>query len=281
LETYRSCPFRFFVSSVLGLEPREAPTEGLDSAQLGNIYHRIFEHLYREVGAGATLGALLEALPRVAEAVLDAAPREERFRATAWWELTRQQIREDVERSLRVLESLAGAEPGSYRFHQAERTFGIAGRAGPSLVIKDGAADSFRVRGFIDRVDRDDQNHVRIIDYKTAGPWDFTPAAVRTGKKLQLPIYALAAQDALGLGEVTEGFYWHVRHARHSPLQLSRFRSEEGAGPDAAMARAATMAWEAVRGARAGWFVPKPPDGGCPSYCPAVAFCWHYEAKAW
>jgi hypothetical protein len=36
-------------------------------------------------------------------------------------------------------------------------------------------------------------------------------------------------------------------------------------------------AWEAVRGARDGFFAPQPPSDGCPSYCPATAFCWHYR----
>ena len=49
LEAYRSCPFAFFVSQVLGLEPREEPAEGLDVRQLGNIYHHIFEGLYGRV----------------------------------------------------------------------------------------------------------------------------------------------------------------------------------------------------------------------------------------
>ena len=49
LEAYRSCPFAFFVSHVLGLEPRQEPVEGLDARQLGNIYHHIFERLYRTV----------------------------------------------------------------------------------------------------------------------------------------------------------------------------------------------------------------------------------------
>ncbi|NLE76001.1 MAG: hypothetical protein GX605_04535, partial [Chloroflexi bacterium] len=37
LESYRACPFWFFVANVLGLEPREEPDEGLDGRQLGNI----------------------------------------------------------------------------------------------------------------------------------------------------------------------------------------------------------------------------------------------------
>jgi RecB family exonuclease len=140
------------------------------------------------------------------------------------------------------------------------------------LVVRQGE-DAFRLRGFIDRVDRAPDDRVRIIDYKTAGPSSYSSRAVLEGKKLQLPLYALAARDALELGEPAEGFYWHVQHAEPSPFQMSKF--EDGA--DGAMEVAVEKAWEAVRGARDGHFVPHPPDGGCPSYCPAAGFCWHYR----
>ncbi len=50
----------------------------------------------------------------------------------------------------------------------------------------------------------------------------FTKRSVVEGKKLQLPLYALAVRDALGLGEPAEGFYWHVRQAEPSPFTLAR-----------------------------------------------------------
>lgn len=276
LEQYRACPYWFFTSSVLRLEPLQRPSEGLDARQLGNIYHHILEQLYRAVGREGNSEALLAALPEIAAAVLDAAPREEQFRETAYWQRTREQILAHVEESVRALEALKGG----YRFSEAERTFGIAGQPGPPLVVHDGD-DSFSVHGYIDRVDRDDAGRVRIVDYKTPGPSTFTHAAVRDGKKLQLPLYALAAQEALGLGQVTEGFYWHVQHAEPSGFTLSRFSAGDRRGPQAAMEHVVALAWEAVRGARAGAFVPRTPAGGCPSYCPAAAYCWHYKDASW
>lgn len=276
LEQYRACPYWFFTGSVLRLEPLQPPSEGLDARQLGNIYHHILEQLYRAVGPEGDGEALLAALPEIAAAVLDAAPREEQFRETAYWQRTREQILAHVEQSVRALAALGGG----YRFSEAERTFGIAGQPGPALVVHDGG-DSFSVHGYIDRVDRDDAGHVRIVDYKTAGPSTFTNAAVRDCKKLQLPLYALAAQEALGLGQVTEGFYWHVQHAKPSGFTLAGFSAGDRHGPQAAMEHVVALAWEAVRGARAGAFVPRVPAGGCPSYCPAAAYCWHYRGPSW
>ena len=274
LEAYRACPFFFFVQNVLHLEPREEPAEGLDATQLGTLYHRILEEVHRapDVDDPADLVQLLAVLPQVAAVLLDAAPEELGFRETAWWAQTRSEIVENVKRSLEALAAL----PGGFEPFEHEAAYGLKGE--PPLVVREGA-DSFQLRGYIDRVDRvaGDANQaaglVRIIDYKTAGPWAFSKKAVVEGKKLQLPLYALAARDALGLGEPVEGFYWHVRQAEPSSFKMSTFDG----GPQGALDVAVEKAWEAIHGAREGYFGPKPPDGGCPGYCPAGGFCWHYQ----
>jgi hypothetical protein len=283
LEGYRACPFLFLTGSVLGLEPRGAPAEGLDARQLGNIYHRIFQQLYRGVDDPINLPQLLAALPKVAEPILDQAPRREQFRATAWWTRTRDEIVEHVHRSLVVLDTLRG----DYVPVGHELAFGISGRPGEALVVRDGdrycGHDSFRLRGYIDRVERTPDGRVRIIDYKTGGPWSFTAKALEDGKKLQLPLYALAAQEALGLGQVVDGFYWHVQHADWHLENAGRrgWFTLAGSGAVEVMDRALSYAWEAVRAVRCGSFAPRPPDDGCPSYCPAAAFCWQYAPRSW
>jgi hypothetical protein len=209
---------------------------------------------------------LLAALPAVAGAVLDEAPRTEGFRETAWWTQTRAEIEANVKRSVAALAAL----PGSFVSLTQEAAFG-----GASALTVTGEDDSFRLRGFIDRVDRTPDGRLRIIDYKTAGPATFTVRSVAEGKKLQLPLYALAAEQALGLGRVAEGFYWHVQHAEASGFTLAGFPG----GPAGAIEVALAHAWDAVRRARSGRFAPDPPDGGCPEYCPAAAFCWHYRPR--
>jgi ATP-dependent helicase/DNAse subunit B len=266
LEAYRICPFFFFVGSVLYLEPRDEPAEGLDVRQLGNIYHRILEKLYQEVADPADLAQLLKALPAVARRILDAAPRREGFRQTAWWAETRAEIVENARRSVEAMAELQG----DFFPYKYEAPFGLKGQ--PPLVVRD-EGDSFRMRGYIDRVDRAPDGRVRVIDYKTSGPHGFTKRAAVEGKKVQVSLYALAARDALGLGEPAEGFYWHVQQAEPSGFTMSGFDG----GPEGAIETAVEHAWEAVRSARGGHFVPHPPADGCPAYCPATAFCWHYR----
>ena len=276
IESYRACPFWFLVGSALGLAPRTPPAEGLDGRQLGNLYHRILERLYQAVADPTDLDQLLEALPGVAEPLLEEAPRREQFRPTHWWSRTRTEMLECLRRTLEALAARQeGFVPTAY-----EAAFGFRDGS-PPLEVRSGG-DTFFLHGLIDRVDRDADGRVRIIDYKTAGPSLYGAAALVQGKKLQLPLYALAARDALGLGEVADGFYWHVQHAEASSLALARFKDPETgrAGPAAAIERASAHAWEAVRGVRGGRFAPHPPDEGCPDYCPAAAFCWRYVRRA-
>ena len=271
LEAYASCPYRFFVSSVLHLEPRVEPEEGLDSRQLGNIYHRILEQVYQspEVEDRMDLGQLLAALPEAAQRVLDKAPAMEGFRASRWWAQTRAEIRENVRRSLEVLHANAQERYEPIGF---EISFGRPDHL-LWLNSEDGS-DRFALRGTIDRVDRSPDGRLRVIDYKTSSPSGFNNAALTDGKKLQLALYALAARDALHLGEVADGFYWHLKHAERSSLTLLGFRE---AGGRSATEVAVQRAWEVVRNVRRGLFTPVPPKDGCPPYCPAASFCWRCE----
>lgn len=270
LESYRACPLMFFIAHVLGLSPQEPPVEGLNVQQLGNLYHRILEQVYRTVPPPASPDELDAALPVVANRILDAAPQQEGFRATRWWQQTRQEIVANLRRTLLALEAERGCwQPRRWR-HGLEVAFGLRGQ--PPLLVRR-TEGQFCVRGLIDRVDRAPDDRLRIMDYKTGGPTSFDVRAVQNGKKLQLGLYALAARDALGLGDPTEGFYWHVRHAEPSGFTLSGFPG----GAAQAIETVAEHAWAAVLGARSGHFVPHPPADGCPTYCPGRDFCWQWR----
>ncbi len=276
LETYRACPFEFLASHVLKLEPRPEPREGPDGRQLGNIYHRLLAAVYEGLDAGREplVTALVDRLKEVADPILDHAPDQEGFRATSWWQQTRQEIMANVQETLAALHDSAGENwmPVAHerRFDKDE-----------ALIITHGT-DSFRVRGTIDRIDRRDDGGLRVIDYKTAGPADFSAKAVQEGRKLQLPLYSLAAAQALALGIPTEGYYWHLQKGERSGFRMSTFKSEtHGAGPQAAIATAVEKAWEAVRGVRSAYFVPQPPPAGCPWYCPMAGTCWLFRPAYW
>lgn len=267
LEAYQVCGFLFYLQNILKVEPRPEPAEGLDIRQLGRVYHHIFEKVM-ESGPPESLEetVVYDWVTAVAAPILDAAPEQEGFRETAWWSQTRLGIINNVVRTVCKL-PIEG-----YEFRWAEAEFGFSK---PPLVIQDGA-DRLQLRGFIDRIDRHSDGSLRIIDYKSSSEAAYTPTTFSQGKKLQLPLYALAAQEALKLGVVATGFYWHFQQAEASGFELGK---AEG-GVDGAIETAVRYAWDAVHHIRSGQFTPKPPDTGCPTYCPAAAFCWQYTPKS-
>jgi ATP-dependent helicase/nuclease subunit B len=266
IETYLSCAHRFLCERVLRLQPRPRGAFALDPAQLGAIFHKLLQQVYTMLPEAqrTDAAALLAALDTVAPRILAAAPVEHGFRPAAWWEQTQAEITQTIARTLTELAGQAGDfVPASFEHY--------FGKEQPLRLARDG--EQIRLSGFIDRVDRDSAGRVRIIDYKSGGSQGYSETGVQRGEHIQLPLYALAAREALGLGEVADGFYWHVRDARMSPLRL-------GPGNLETMTTVAEEhAWGAVDGARAGAFGPEPPRNGCPDYCSAAAFCWHFRPR--
>ncbi|MBV5347562.1 PD-(D/E)XK nuclease family protein, partial [bacterium] len=232
---------------------REEAEEGFDVRMLGSMLHKILEEHYRG-----------RPLHETAQKVFADAPTEYGFRPTALWTQQQAELLRVLEKTVEALnEASRGFTP-----HTMEVRFGMGK---PSLVLKTSAGD-VRLHGYIDRLDSAPDGTLRVIDYK-AGSTAISASHLKEGRRLQLPIYAMAARDALGLGEVSSGFYWHIQKAEASSLKLEKF---EG-GVDAAFAIAVAHIGKHVTGIRAGHFEPKAPDEGCPSYCPAVNFCWRYK----
>jgi ATP-dependent helicase/nuclease subunit B len=269
LEAYATCPFLFLVGQVLGLEPRQPPGEGYDIRILGTMYHAILEGTYRQALPDAELDQLRALLPQVASQVFDTAPDRYGFRPTALW--TRQR-EEHTYVLLKTLEALIEATAG-WQVVALEQAFGIEGR--PRLDVERHGR-WLRLRGFVDRLDRDEEGRLQVIDYK-AGSTPIAPRDLDSGKRVQLPLYALAVRDALGLGEVGGGFYWHIGSAKASSLRLESYLG----GVEFAIQTALEHALDTVEAVRAGQFPPRPPSGGCPTNCPAAAFCWRYAPRAW
>jgi RecB family exonuclease len=262
LETYGTCPFSFYIAHALQLEPRTPPDEGYDVRSLGSMLHKILEEVYQQADPRA-------ALPAVAAQVFAAAPLDYGFRPTALWAAQQQEL---IELLRKTIEALAAASAG-YAPRYFEQKFGMGQ---PALIVRSDTGEEVRVHGYIDRIDADAAGRLRVIDYKAGGS-PISAKDVAKGKRLQLPLYALAARDALQLGEVASGFYWHIGRAEASSFKLEKY---EG-GLDAAFDQVQRHVIDHVRRIRAGQFQPQPPGDGCPGYCPAIAFCWRYTAKSY
>ncbi len=266
LETYLNCPFRFFVSAVLGVQPRPEPALGMDSSQRGLLLHEMVRDAYHDTTNPDNPSEVLAKLDEIAGPLFDGAPKRLGFRPTAWWEQTCATLLDTVKRTIIAL---AGEDP-QWRPRDYEASFGYG--ASPALDIPVDGADGFRLRGMIDRVDTNGQNEARVIDYKSGSASRYGERSLERGETIQVPLYALAVEQCIGRGRVIDGFYWSLPDAKAGTLRLR---------PDAEAAASVAVghAWYAVNGVRSGQFAPEPPDNGCPDFCPALAFCWRYRAQ--
>jgi ATP-dependent helicase/DNAse subunit B len=253
LESYGTCPFEFFIAYGLELEPRQEAEEGFDVRILGSMLHRILEMVYN--------GA---ALTDAAQQVFAIAPREYGFRPTALWTQQQAELTRILEKTIEELNRVSRG----YTPRRMEARFGMGE---PALILQTQIGE-IRLHGYIDRLDAAPDGTLRVIDYKS-GSAPILAGHLHEGRRLQLPIYALAARDALGLGEVSSGFYWHIQKAEASVLKLEKFDGGVNGAFETALGHVAKH----VANIRAGHFEPKPPEDGCPSYCPAVNFCWRYK----
>jgi ATP-dependent helicase/nuclease subunit B len=273
LEAYTSCPQRFYIQNALRLEPLLPPAPGLEPSQLGGMLHELLELAYRNAPDRQDPHSVAQTLREAAPGVFERAPQELGFHPGPLWDIEKEQW---LEALIETIQKLAQEgldwEPVSF-----ELAFGLGEQ--PPLEV-DTEIGHLRLRGLIDRIDRGADGALRVIDYKT-GRSHLSKADLLRGLRLQLPLYALAAEATLG-GRVEEGFYWSLGGIEAGSLHLSKF-AEEGfpQGPQGAQLIALEHVQRAVQGVRQAAFPPQPPPGGCPTYCPAAGWCWRYEPGGW
>jgi ATP-dependent helicase/DNAse subunit B len=271
LEAYGICPFYFYVAYALGLEPRTPPEEGYDVRMLGSMLHQILEDTYAQAQDPTDLNECLARVETAAGEVFAAAPTNYGFRPTPLWVQQQQELIRILRQTITALaEKSQGFTPRYF-----EQKFGMGS---PSLVLADpgdhATSGHIRLHGYIDRIDSAADGSLQVIDYKAGGA-AISSRHLQEGRRLQLPLYALAARQALGLGEIAGGFYWHIQKAEASSLKLEDYPG----GIQAACETAVEHVIRHVGNIRSGQFQPLPPPDGCPSYCPAAGFCWRYKSK--
>ena len=269
LEAYGACPFQFFVKNALALEARAVPELGLDASQRGSILHKILELTYRNAADVLDGESLLESQRKACREVFSSAPRQYGFRPSAVWEIEQEQLLKKLEDTTRALAEDSGWTPFAY-----EQDFGFDGTPLLEIALE---GETMRLHGVIDRVDRNADGELRVVDYKT-GSSHLDKSDLENGYRLQLPIYALAARDALHLGEVRDGIYWAIFAAKPGSLKLEKYAKDELKGVQAAVEVVKRHLLRILLGIRAAEFPGLAPKGGCPSYCPAAQWCWRYEA---
>jgi len=161
LAGYLQCPFRFYLSQVLGMEELRDDKMGLDSLDFGSIVHAVLEEMgrHQELWAcedSSELGKALEVLAR-------------KYTAARYGLPLPLAVQLSLESAVQRMNAAAR--------HQVELV-----REGWRIIAVEQKKAKFKYRGFeitgkIDRVDRNEKDgRIRIIDYKTSdkaeAPWE-------------------------------------------------------------------------------------------------------------
>ena len=186
LETWASCPYRYFLSRILRLSapPEDEDDDTISALDKGSLVHKILERFANEGQSG------FDELRQLAEQEFKTAEARGVTGHHLLWEVTKEEI-------------LAGLR----QFLDAEaKWFGdsapVASEAEVQFekisVAVDGLGEVW-FRGKIDRLDVLDDGEVRVRDFKTGDPDNYRPElkdkrTVANGQAMQLPVYLEASQ---------------------------------------------------------------------------------------
>lgn len=262
LETYLGCPFKFFAQHVLRLEEEPDDEEVMDPRRQGQFVHEVFETFFREwqdAGHREIGPADLPSARELFVAVVDRA-------------LTRVPEGEAALERTRLLGSPAAAGLGEAVFRmEAERAVSVVARLlehelnGDVTIQTDAGPRVVPLRGKADRIDLLGDGTFRLIDYKLGWPPD-------KGKALQLPIYALCAEQQLDV----LGRRWTLGEAMYlafrGPKRVVPLFSNDS-GRAKALGRAQQRLADALDAIGRGEFPPSPDDVHRCENCGYSAVC--------
>lgn len=170
LKTFMKCPLEFYLKYVNGLGEDNEPTDYIDAAALGDIFHRTAKRIYdKYVNAPITAEVIDgiiknkeidDALLKETAVTLGLDPEKAGYDdISSEGRLLMANIRPELELMLRAEKSNYCADGASFDY--------VAGELKVSDVQWTVGEHSFNILMFIDRVDRLNDGTLRFIDYKT------------------------------------------------------------------------------------------------------------------
>jgi RecB family exonuclease len=244
LEAYVACPFRFFLGHVLHLEPLEETSEEVEHTRRGAAAHRALSRFHRrqrerypEWLADVVIpeGAVDELLEELDRAIAEYADRAPSPASKQLWRLEGERLKRAARKYRSHWQAFLepwrkqGALPHPHHF---EAAFGDQRRddlpadehsATPHLTIRMGDIE-VRIGGRIDRLDVAEIAGglgFWVIDYKTGRSAYHTSKELERFEKLQLPLYALAAERLFFAGQRARPLglaYWMVTENGPKPM---------------------------------------------------------------
>lgn len=219
LESWAKCPHGYFVRHLLRVEPVEAPEDLLQISPLdkGNLVHHALEAFLDDA---ITAGRVPppgtpwspedhDRLDAIASGLCDEYEAEGLTGRHLFWQRDRAKILADLHRFLdedHAHRAATGVTPLA-----TELPFGIGAAAPLAFPLPDGR--TVPLRGKADRVDRDADGRLHVLDYKTGSASPYKGLAPEDphqgGRRLQLAVYGLAARQHADAPEApVRAEYW-------------------------------------------------------------------------
>lgn len=192
IETFHSCPFKYFCR--YGLNAKERRPAEVDVMQYGTLMHYLFEQVFREEPEALREKSEEELLEQVRRLILGYA--EENMGGFALLSGREKYRLDRLAQSACKLIRHVEEELSQSRFQPKYFELGLGDdREYPPLRVEDGEGGVVTVGGTIDRADvatlDDGRDYVRVIDYKT-GNKDFKLVDVLYGLNMQMLVYLAA-----------------------------------------------------------------------------------------
>jgi RecB family exonuclease len=186
LERYQDCPFKFFAADVLRLQEAPDDESAMSPRARGRFIHEVFQRFFeawdargRRTIAPGVIDEARELFVSVAEPLLAKLPD-----ADAGLERTRLFGSAISVGIVDVVLGLEASRPVPVEARWLE--YGLQG----DFSLGGGDGRRVSLRGVADRIDLLEGRRLRVIDYKSG-------SAPNTKRALQVPIYALCAQERL------------------------------------------------------------------------------------
>ena len=166
LQSYLSCPAKFYYQVVEGLKVADEVAESLDASMLGNVFHHVMQKLYEPFLLSGDVGKSL-----LTKADIEAMKEDtSRIRSLIRAEVLDQMHSIEVTGRNLVLENILQGYVEETLSHDI-RLLQEAGSEGFTVIGLEQKMfceiNGFRFIGFIDRLDSYKPGEVRIVDYKT------------------------------------------------------------------------------------------------------------------
>jgi ATP-dependent helicase/nuclease subunit B len=241
LEQYAACPFKFFANRILRLRELPELSFGTDNAARGSWFHAAVTWLHRQQlltrGCIQSYHQAPEEFAEVVHQALSATRKPPQYTdsfAAILYELDQQALSQLFTGYLEQTnsyhtESTLPFEPSHFEvaFGPSRSDDRIDALCQSQPWTMQVAGETLKIAGQVDRIDLaavKDRAVFSIIDYKTGKQPAFKDQDFDTGLRLQLPLYALAAEQFLlqQMGAIAWQIgYWSVKEQKVKPYVLS------------------------------------------------------------